>query len=210
MSVVDELRNELDEEIRWRIDEISVLKTIPYLYKVSEKQKTILEKYSIPSLYALWEGFVVKSFEIYSRKLNELSLDMENVHPNILTHDLDMKKRLKDGRVSALKQIEFTLDLKTYFSSEFKISGKVPTKSNVGFSTINNILQRFNLEKFEKREFKHKMWKLLKYRNDIAHGESSLHVDKDIVLEMSRIVIECMDKLYDILEHSIIYRTYLK
>ncbi|PFK01321.1 hypothetical protein CN957_05430 [Bacillus cereus] len=210
MSVIeDELIEELSIEVEWRISEIAIIKTIPYLYRVTDVHKEVLQKYLIPALYALWEGYVVKSFEIYAKKINQLNLNMDELHPCILTHDLDIKKGLKDGRASSQKQVEFALDLKEYFSSEVSLSGKVPTKSNVKFKTINNILERFNLEKFPKNYYEFGLTKLLKYRNDIAHGENSLNVDNEIVLELSDVVVKCMDKLTDILVDGITNQSYL-
>lgn len=208
-GIEEELYEELSLEVEWRISEISMIKSIPYLYRVTEHHKEVLQKYLIPALYALWEGFVVKSFEIYAKKLNEINLKIDELHPYLLRHDLDIKKGLKDGRTNGQKQVEFALDLKVYFSSELFISGKVPTQSNVKFKTINNILERFNLEKFPKNYYEYGLFKLLKYRNDIAHGENSLNVDKEIVIELSEVVVECMDKLSDILVDGIRNKSYL-
>jgi hypothetical protein len=204
-----ELYDELSIELEWRISEISMIKTIPHLYRVSEYHKEILHKYLVPALYALWEGFVVKSFEIYAKKLNQIGLQMDELHPNIITHDLDIKNGLKDGRTNGQKQVEFTMDLKNYFSSDLSISGRIPTKSNVNFKVLNNILNRFNLEKFPKSYYEYGLTKLLKYRNDIAHGENSLAVDKEIIMELSEIVVKCMDKLSDILVEGITNKSYL-
>ncbi|MGE1103394.1 MAE_28990/MAE_18760 family HEPN-like nuclease [Peribacillus simplex] len=209
MRIEEELYEELSLEVEWRISEISMIKSIPYLYRVTEHHKEVLQKYLIPAIYALWEGFVVKSFEIYIKKLNELNLKLDELHPCILAHDLDIKKGLKDGRTSGQKQVEFTLDLKEYFSSDISLSGKVPTKSNVKYKTINSILERFNLEKFPKNFYEFGLTKLLKYRNDIAHGENSLNVDKETVLELSDVVVRCMDKLSDILVDGMRNKSYL-
>ncbi|XXM70826.1 MAE_28990/MAE_18760 family HEPN-like nuclease [Lysinibacillus sphaericus] len=209
INVEKELLDELSIELEWRVSEISMIKTIPHLYRVSDHHKEILHKYLVPALYALWEGFVVKSFEIYAKKLNKIGLQMDDFHPRIIAHDLDIKKGLKDGRTNEQKKVEFTLDLKKYFSSDLNISGKVPTKSNVKFNVINKILDRFNLEKFPRDYYEFGLSKLLKFRNDIAHGENSLAVDKEIIMELSEIVVKCMDKLNDILLEGLINKSYL-
>lgn len=209
-DMVNKLRQELDVDINWRISEVSTLKIIPYQSKMSERNREILQKYSIPAFYALWEGFVSSAFETYIKKLNELSLTIGEIHPKIITHDLDIKKGLKDGRVNINKQLEFTLDLMEYFSIGLNIAVKVPTKSNVNYKTINNILERLNLETFEKNIYEYRLVKLLKYRNDIAHGENSLKVDEKIVSELSNTVIICMDRLNDILISGFVNKTYLK
>lgn len=208
-SLIRELREELEVEIEWRIGEISILKSVPLTLSLVNRRK-ILQKYSIPAFYALWEGFVVAAFEIYTKKINELQLCMDTIHPCILTHDIDMKNSLKDGRVNFVKQIEYVTEFKNYFSSNLNIIGKVPTKSNVKYKTINNILSRFNLDKFDKSTYEFKFKKLLMYRNDIAHGENSLNVDGVIVQEMSDAVIQFMDELSNILVKGFTDKTYLK
>lgn len=210
LKLENELSEELDKEIEWRVYEIAILKKTPLISTIKQSNKEILYKHSIPAFYALWEGFVSKAFEIYANKLNRLSLTFDNIHPNILTHDLDMKKSLKDGRTGLDKQIELALDLKKYFEQDIVISGNVPTKSNVSFRTINNILIRFNLEKFNKAKFEFRMQKLLKYRNDIAHGENSLNVDSDVIGETSETSLLCMYELRDIIEKGFKEKTYLK
>lgn len=203
------LSEELEEEIRWRVYEIAALKKVTKLSKISDENREVISKYTIPAFYALWEGFVSKAFEIYAKTINKLKLNHKDIHPNILTHDLDVKKGLKDGRTSLNKQVELTLDLINYFESDLLISGKVPTKSNVNFRVINSILERFNLSKFNKGKYEFQLNKLLKYRNDIAHGDNSLIVDDNIIAELSKTSIDCMYELQEKIEVGFDNKSYL-
>lgn len=54
------------------------------------------------------------------------------------------------------------------------------------------------------------MQKLLKYRNDIAHGENSLNVDSNVIGETSETSLLCMYELRDIIEKGFKEKTYLK
>lgn len=209
-KLCEELEKELDAEIEWRIYEVSLLKITPYMKSVNDNAREILQKYSVPAFYSLWEGFVSKGFEIYINKINALSITKEDIHPNILTHDLDMKIGIKDSRTDLKKQVELTLYLKEHFEAALNISCKVPTKSNVNCNTINNILKRFNLTEFDKKNFYYGMSRLLKYRNNVAHGENSLLVDNNIVKELSEVTTNCMYELRDILVDGYKKETYLK
>ena len=49
---------EILNDINWRFAEMSIIKTLPYKYNLSEMHRKILIKYSIPAIYSLWEGFI--------------------------------------------------------------------------------------------------------------------------------------------------------
>lgn len=52
----------------------------------------------------------------------------------------------------------------------------VPTRSNVTYKELNNILQTFNLDLVDKK-WEGGLSKLLCFRNRIAHGENSITVE---------------------------------
>nr|WP_229241074.1 MAE_28990/MAE_18760 family HEPN-like nuclease [Clostridium haemolyticum] len=204
------IEEELDYEIKWRVDEISMIKTIPFLYRMNECHKDLFMKYAIPAIYALWEGFVVSSFEIYIRKLNEINFSNQKTHINIITYELENRFKFCELRKDINKKIELAQNLMDFFLSEFTLSNsKINTESNVNFKVINNILKTFNLKVFEKDLFESKLNKLLNYRNKIAHGETSVRVNSDIVVELSQTVISCMDNLRDIIIEEIKTKNYI-
>lgn len=204
------LENELEEEIKWRIAEISMLKTIPHLYGFHDCHKVVIQKYSIPALYSLWEGFFVASMELYIRKINELNLNRENIHINIVTYDLDCKYQLGNPRVNIKNKIKIAKELEEFFDSKITISSKIQTESNVNYKVLNKVLKCFNLEEFDEEYFKDGLNRLLMYRNSIAHGENSFEISEKTIFELSEIVVRCMDNLYDILLDGIKSKTYLR
>lgn len=198
-SEVELLTNILNEQVEWRISEIASLKTIPYKNNISRFNRDLLMKYSVPAFYALWEGYVVVSVQEYVNMINGLNLECDEIHPKLIAHDIDMKHNLRNGRINLQPRVDFCVQLKEYFSTNVKISTKVPTKSNVCYKTINTILNSLNLGEFDKCKFEYPLTQLIKYRNDIAHGENSLIIDEEIVLKLSTTVIDCMDELTDLL-----------
>ena len=66
--------DEINSDIQWRMSELASLKTIPLRYNLLSHHKEMLIKYTIPSIYALWEGFVKNSFELYVREINKLNI----------------------------------------------------------------------------------------------------------------------------------------
>ena len=90
------LEQEMLQEVDWRTNELSIIRTIPLLFNFSDKQKEILEKYSVAAIYSIWEGFVTKSFSLYIREINSLNLTYDKINLNILTHDIFIKFDLTD------------------------------------------------------------------------------------------------------------------
>lgn len=197
-NLVNSLENTLKIQQNWRIDEITSLKTIPYKKNISTESRLLLFKYSVPAFYAIWEGFIVSSIQEYINMINSLNLTIDEIHPKILTHDINCKHDIKSGRVNLNKRIELCKNLKDYFIQPTNISQRISTNNNVNFKVTNNILESFNLNEINNRnKTQYKLDQLVKYRNNIAHGENSLKVTEIEIKDFSDIIIECMDKVYD-------------
>lgn len=203
------LEDELIYEIDWRVNEISTLRTLPYTYNFSEFKRKTLEKHTVPALYSLWEGFIVTAFAIYIREINSLQLKYHEIKPCVLTNAIDVDLKLSNGRADFDKKQKFVQMLEKFYNSHVVISTKLPTESNVNLRVLNNIFTRFNLELLPIDPYEKRLGKLLRFRNNIAHGESSLPVDKVIISELTATVIELMHKTTEIILNGYIKKTYL-
>ena len=167
--------DELLQEMEWRVEEISTLKILPHLHKFSDLEKKVLEKYTIASIYSLWEGFVASAFSLYIKHINqmakELRLSVTQICKTIIAHHMDEQYKLSDGRKNFEKKISLISNIFNFFQSPPNISTKIPTKSNVKFKVINEILERFNLKPLPDKPFKVEIDKLVIIRNNIAHGD---------------------------------------
>ncbi len=204
------LREELKHEVDWRIDEITTLKTLHTKHKFTDVQKKIIQKYSIPSFYSLWEGFVTTGFSIYIRYINQLDLSAIQLSKNIVVHDIDIKFNLSDGRKNFDKKISLVRDIYDYVRKRVNLGTKIPTEANVKFKVINNILSRFNLEPLPEVPFNKDLDKLVQIRNNIAHGEV-IHTFDDILID--KLSITTMDLIYEVFTRIIDgyeHQTYLK
>lgn len=54
------------DDITWREEQLLIAKTIPYSHSFSNSHKEFLIKHSIPTIYAIWEGFVQNAFQSYA------------------------------------------------------------------------------------------------------------------------------------------------
>ena len=133
MNFKDEILTDID----WRTSELASLKTIPLKYNLSQYHKGILIKYTIPSIYALWEGFVKNCFTIYIREINKLNLSIENTNINVLTHALTSldKLSLENPRMNFQKKKEFIEYYQNRINNPLQIEQKIPTKSSTLPST---------------------------------------------------------------------------
>ncbi|HAQ41994.1 MAG TPA: hypothetical protein DCM73_14955 [Clostridiales bacterium] len=208
---MDLLKDQLDNEITWRTDELSIIKTLPYLHAFSEKQKTVFQKYSIPAIYSLWEGFVVSSISIYIREINKLNINPHELDINILVHDIDCKLNLNNPRVHFEKKITFVNTFIEHIkSSNISISSTLPTESNVNYKVICKILTRVNLPALAEDVFQKKLDKLLRIRNHFAHGENSITVDDKLIAELIELVIHLMHEICNIILDGYNNRLFLR
>ena len=204
------LEQELLQEVDWRTNELSIIRTIPLLFNFSDKQNEILEKYSVAAIYSIWEGFVTKSFTLYIREINGLNLTYDKINLNILTHDIFIKFDLTEEERKHFKhKCSFVDNISEYSKLPLTISTNLPTEANVNFKVINKILNHFNLEKLPENDFDGRLNKLLRYRNNIAHGECSLPVTKEIIQDFNLTVIDAMHEVTTRIIEGFINKNYL-
>lgn len=207
MTFLDNIVSDID----WRVSELATLTSLPYRYKIADIHIESLLTYSVPAIYAIWEGFVRHSFVEYSTYLNSLNLPLKDVHENILTH------ALTNGTDVALENPRSSFDSKKRYikamlvkhQTVLNIPYDIPTKSNVNYSVINDILVRYNLEKLNST-YRTKLDKLLRFRNEFSHGERSIPVEKKDIESFSNLVQDLMVEIYSHIEDGYEQKTYLK
>lgn len=203
--------NAIQADINWRMSELGSLKSIPLRYNLLPHHKDMIIKYTIPSLYSLWEGFVKNSFRKYIEEINSLNLPINSVHINLLVHSLTSsdKLRLENPRNSFKSKKEFTEFYFEVISQPFAISEIIPTRSNVNFEVINEILLLFNLELLPKK-FEKPLSKLLLFRNSIAHGEVRIPVKIEDIEVFTQLLNDLMVEIILRIENGLNLKTFLK
>lgn len=209
MAIVD-IESKINYEINWRTDEISIVKTVPFLFNFSSEQREVLKKHSIPIFYSLLEGFVVEAFSIYTREVNNLKLSKDEICINMLVHSIDMKHKLKQPRTDFEKQIDFIQEIDTYLKGSIELSVNVPTESNVNYKVINNLCRRYNLQLISEDPHKKRLDRLLFFRNKLSHGDHSIPVRQSDIDEMSLTVISSMHEISNRLLDGFRQKSYRK
>jgi hypothetical protein len=183
--------------------EISRLKMLMVNNRLRESDKELIVKYSIPVFYSIWEGFFVKSLIEYINFINSQSFSIDKIKDELLTHCLDKEIDFGVSYNDFNKKKIFFEKTRLFFSRPvFYLNAKIDTKSNLNYKTTNSFLNRLCLNNLPEERNKG-LNKLLLYRNNIAHGECSIPINIDIILETSEIVINCMYDLFVVIEDGI-------
>lgn len=205
------IEQQLDEEIEWRIFELAMLKTNHLSRSISENRANIIRKYSVIAIYALFEGYVVRVFDIYKENINKLNLKCSEINTKILTSYVNYKHKLTNGKSDVIKQEQFILNLQEIIlSTSLNIDMKINTESNVNMKVLNKLLFSFNLKSINDNELESRLNKLLKFRNSLAHGETVLRVTNELVCEFVETVTILMDLVSEIIVIGYKDRTYLR
>lgn len=197
VTFIDEILADID----WRVSQLATLKSIPIRYSFSPEHKDLQIKYTIPAIYAIWEGFVKSSFIIYSNHLNSLSIGRTEIAMPLLTHQLDSECDFNNPRINFDSKQRMVSLLDSLLTDIVTIKPNVPTESNVNFKVLNKILERFCIDKVS-NEYEQKLNKLLLFRNKIAHGENSVSVNLTHVTEFISTIENLMLDIAVIVEQN--------
>jgi len=187
VTFVDEILADID----WRISELATIKSLPIKYSFRPDHKEVHIKYSIPAIYAIWEGFVKNCFTIYSNHLNTLGIKRTEISTALLTHQIDSECDFNNPRVNCKTKQKLVEQIDNLLTETIVIKPSVPTESNVNLKVLNKILERFCISKIND-SYDRGLNKLLLFRNKIAHGENSITVNMTHVTEFVSLIENLM------------------
>lgn len=199
----------LEQEIRSDIEERQKLmlqiKTLYLRYEFNEKDEQLFLNYSIPAIYALWEGFIQTSFQTYIQELNKLNLSVNTICKPLLVYHMESSfKQFREYPEKLNGKVTFFEKLNQFYQSEFiDIARTVNTESNVGFNVLNKILNTFNLDSIsEYPEPRYSLPQeldmfLLKTRNSVAHGQNSVVINREDLDRAIKLVEMLMDLVFE-------------
>ncbi len=195
---INQFANEIDEDIIWRIDEISIIKMNVIAIPNRGKRKDVAYRYSLPAIYSVWEGFIFKTMTEYIRKLNDMQIPIKDANLDLVMNcaydkfDLNNARNAIDKRRVLVKSIY-----------DFMVNGvltmpfKVPTNSNVDFECLTKIHSKYNLDLPDESKFQACLDKHVNLRNKVSHGDNSIRIDQTHIDAFANCVIDLM---YDIKE----------
>lgn len=199
---MERLLRDIEQDIDWRVSELRKIKTIPIMYNLSDTDKKVIYFYSIPGIYAIWEGYLKNSFKLFSEFLNSKRLDCNEIHINLLTHAIENQCNLGDERRNFDKKISLINKIRYFYNGYVEFTSAIPTESNADFKVTNKILERFNIPAIENTH-KTPLNNLVNFRNKIAHGENSIVVEKEKVEEFVSLVENLMYEIINKIKETI-------
>ena len=180
--------------------------------------------YSIPAIYAIWEGFVTTVFRTYIATLNELNLTFDSVCEPILVYHFEKSfSQLKEYPKDNDKKVKFFKNLASFYNNPnpiITLKCAINTESNVYFHVINRILPEFNLTKIEDKQIEYpelqikssllqELKRLVDNRNAIAHGQNSILINRSDLERAINLIETLMDLVFDRIIEGFENKSYL-
>lgn len=210
MSVrtIEELADRFANDLIWRKRELTVLATL--VANAQSDREDVLIRALVTILYAHWEGFVKATADSYLEFLANRRLKYVDLKSNFVALGLQARIReaasrtnltdlvqLIDGFRSGL--VEQSRLPKQAISSEANLSSRVlfELTTCLGISYSPFATKKFAIDD-----------RLLKNRNQIAHGGRNLPIAATDVLELRIEIVDLMDRFQDEILNAVAQTSY--
>lgn len=202
----DQLTNLISEDYAWRRKELKLIND-----QVSDKPSPIQSaalRFSVPILYAHWEGFVKKSTEIYLEYVAKKYLKHNELKPQFIA--LSLSKKLGNLEIKNLEEKSKTVEflIKEFDkNSNILTSNVIQTRSNLKYHIFKEILFIVGIDESKFSGYESLINDLVDARNNIAHGDF-LKVDFNTYQIMFAEIQEVMASLKTEIENSALSEEY--
>jgi hypothetical protein len=194
IRTAEQLSDRLATDLAWRKKELSAMKSLIEAKDVSDQRHKVLLRSGVCILYSHWEGFVKLAANSYLEYVISKRLTYQELSSNFLA--LAMKEKLKEAKETHKPSLY--IPVCEFFLSELNQRSILPknvisTGSNLSSEILKEITYILGID-FSIYSTKSVLIdiKLVKTRNEIAHGEYSVF-DRDEYLELHREVIGMLD-----------------
>ncbi len=206
----EDLIDFLTKDLGWRKKELTTLYNNVATAN-SNNLPTALRCASV-LLYAHWEGFVKNSAESYLTYIKGQKLNLNEVNSNILA--LSLKQKITE--FSLTNKSTLHVQFIDYFQNNlgeraaFSETDSIKTQSNLNSVILKEIFVTIGLD-ITNYELKSNLIdkQLLKYRNDIAHGNQP-PLNKDEYKTLHLEVIGMLDNIYTDISNSAVLNKFKK
>jgi hypothetical protein len=201
----EELNYRLATDLTWRKKELSAMKSLIESKNVSDHKHKALVRSGVCILYSHWEGFVKLAAKSYLEYVISKKLTYQELSSNFLA--LAMKEKLKDAKETHKPSLY--IPVCEFFLSELnqrcilpKPKDVISTASNLSSEILKEITYILGID-FSIYSTKSVLidTKLLKTRNEFAHGEDSVF-DRAEYLEVHREIIGMLDIFRNQIENA--------
>lgn len=211
LNTAEQLSDRLSHDLAWRKKELSEVKSLVETRSFSDSKHKALVRSGICLLYAHWEGFVKLAANSYLEYVRMQRLRYEELASNFLA--LAMKEKLKEAKET--NKPSLYIPVCNFFLDELSQRCSLPreaisTASNLSSDIFQEITCTLGID-FSPYSTKSVLidTKLLKTRNEIAHGEYSIF-DREEYIELHIEVIKMIDLFRTDIENAAINKDYMR
>lgn len=204
-----EFRTEMESSLTWRLDEYRILKKI-----IKDENRISVIKVLIVMLYAHLEGFYKDCMECYIKLINETGMDLKKFNESLITASLhkqfssfeDVNRKCRELTTvppaeDYLHRFHRRKELTKLFNTEYlnrnvRIKENIiNTKSNLTYAVWQENLYLLGLDKDYFSHYHKNIDKLVRLRNNIAHGSQRDPIDANEFDKLESNIIELMESL---------------
>ena len=171
----DQLETELDEQLRWRLREISAVHNFVSAANSPIALNAALRA-GVTTIYSHWEGYIKRSAELYLEYIFSQRVPIGEVRREIASYFLEPSFRAAGGYKKTFgpqKAIEFVEQVQNRRLKP-RTEIRVSTKANLRFDVFSEIATQLGLSDFIGNVDEHFInSKLCDKRNAIAHGATA-------------------------------------
>ncbi|MEA5570017.1 MAE_28990/MAE_18760 family HEPN-like nuclease [Calothrix sp. UHCC 0171] len=211
IRTAEQLSDKLSNDLAWRKKELSEIKSLVEAKNVSAQRHQVLLRSGVCILYSHWEGFVKLAANSYLEYVRSKRLTYKELSSNFLA--LAMKEKLKEAKET--NKPSLYIPVCDFFLSELNQRCTLPkdaisTASNLSSEILKEITDILGID-FSLYSTKSILIdaKLLKTRNEIAHGNYSVF-DKDEYIELHLEVIGMLDIFRNQIENAAIEQKFMQ
>ncbi|MEA5621032.1 MAE_28990/MAE_18760 family HEPN-like nuclease [Cronbergia sp. UHCC 0137] len=207
----EELTQTLANDLSWRKKELSEIKSLIELKNVSSQRHNVFIRSGICILYAHWEGFVKLSANSYLEYVRTKKLRYRELSSNFLA--LAMKEKLKEAKETNKSSLYIPVCDFFLFQLDERCSlpkNPISTASNLSSEILKEITHTLGID-FSIYSTKSELidQTLLKTRNEIAHGEYSLLIDREKYIELHTTVMDMLEIFRNQIENAAINENFM-
>ncbi len=209
IRTIAQLSDKLSEDLAWRKKELSEVEKLVKLKDVSLEKHNLFLRSGVCILYSHWEGFIKLAANAYVDYVRLQKLSYQELSNNFLA--LAMKDKLKE--VNETNKSSLYIPVCDFFLLELNNRSSLPkeaisTASNLSSEVFKEITSILGID-FSVYSTKSKLIdeKLLKQRNEIAHGNYLL-IDRDGYIELHEIVTEMIETFRNQIENAAINKDF--
>ena len=205
IRTTEQLSDRLSQDLAWRKKELAAMKSLIEAKNVSDQKQKALVRSGVCLLYSHWEGFVKLAANSYLEYVRRKKLTYEELSSNFLA--LAMKEKLKKAKET--NKPSLYIPVCDFFMSELNQRCSLPedeisTASNLSWEILQEITAILGIDcSFYSTKRQLIDQKLLKTRNEIAHGEYSVF-DRDEYTELHGEIIKMLDEFRHQIENAAI------